>query len=60
MDKFEQLFAGGDTGHIEEAVCQLIVSGCDCAVDLGAAKHTLDAVGQLVAHPFMFDLHAPV
>jgi hypothetical protein len=46
--------------HAEEAVCQLVVSGGDGAVDLEMAEHALDAITLLVERPIIFDLHAAV
>ena len=60
VDKFEPVSCGGEMDHAEEAVGQLIVAGCDGAIDLEMAEHTLDAVALLVERPVMFDLHAAV
>lgn len=60
MDKFEPVFCGGDMDHSEEAIGQLIVAGCDGAVDLELPEHALDAVALLVERPIMLDFHAAV
>lgn len=46
--------------HSEEAIGQLIVAGCDGAVDLELPEHALDAVALLVERPIMLDFHAAV
>lgn len=48
VDKFEPVSGGGEMDHAEEAIGQLIVAGCDGAVDLEMTKHALDAVALLV------------
>ena len=60
VDKFEPVSGGGEMDHSEEAVGQLVVSGCDGAVDLELSKHALDAVALLVEFPIMLDFHAAV
>jgi hypothetical protein len=60
VDKFEPVSGGGEIGHSEEAVGQLIVSGGDSAVDLELSEHAFDAIALLVERPIMLDLHAAV
>lgn len=60
MDKFEPVSGGGKMDHSEEAIGQLIVSGCDGAVNLELSGHSLDAIALLVERSIMFDFHAAV
>ena len=46
--------------HAEEAFCELIISGCDGAVDFQAAKEALDVIAFPVERPVMFDLDPAV
>ena len=38
MDKFDPVSGDGEMDHAEEAVCQVVVAGCDGAVDLEVAE----------------------
>lgn len=56
MDKFEPVSGGGDVNHGEKAFGELIVSGCDGAVDFQSAEEAFDLVSLSVERPIMFDL----
>lgn len=60
MDKFEPVSGGGDVNHAEEAFGELIISGCDGAVDFQAAKEAFDMVSLPVEDRVMFDLDPAV
>ncbi len=60
VDKFEPVSGGGEMGHAEEAVGQLVVAGRDGTVDLKVAEHALDAIALLVERAVMLDLHTAV
>lgn len=60
VDKFEGVSSGSEMDHAKETIGQLVVAGCDDAIDFEVAEHALDAVALLVERPVMFDLHAAV
>lgn len=60
MDKFEPVSRGGEMDHGEEAFGELIVAGCDGAVDFQATEEAFDAVAFAIERPVMFDLDAAV
>ena len=60
MDKFEPVSGSGEVDHAEEATGQLIVSGCDGAVNLELAEHAFDAIALLVERPVIVDFRTAV
>jgi hypothetical protein len=55
VDEFEQVAGGGDLDHAEEALGELVVSGCYRAIDLEMTKHSLDTIALLVEDAVMDD-----
>ncbi|NIJ09434.1 hypothetical protein FHS31_003066 [Sphingomonas vulcanisoli] len=60
MDKFEPVSGGGDMDHAEEAFGELVVAGCDGAVDFKAAEEAFDMIAFLIERPVVFDLDPAV
>lgn len=60
VDKFEPVSGGGDVNHTEEAFGELVVAGCDGAVNFQAAKEAFDVVSFPVERAVMLDLDAAV
>jgi Ca2+-binding RTX toxin-like protein len=60
VDKFEPVSGGGDLDHAEEAFGELVVSGCDGAVDFQATEEAFDVVALFVEGAVMFDLDPAV
>ena len=60
VDKFEPVSGGGDMDHTEEAFGELIIPGCDGAVDFQAAEEPFDVVSFSVERPVVFDLDPAV
>jgi hypothetical protein len=60
VDKFEPMSGGGDMDHAEEAFGELIIPGCDGAVDFQAAEEAFDVVSVPVERLVMFDLDPAV
>jgi hypothetical protein len=56
VDKFEPVSGGGDVNHAEEAFGELVVAGCDGAVDFQATEEALDLIAFPVERPVMFNL----
>nr|WP_236622900.1 hypothetical protein [Kozakia baliensis] len=57
MDEFEPVSGGGYMDYAHETGGELIVSGCDGAVDFHLAEHALDTVALLIEHPVILDRH---
>ena len=55
MDKFEPVSDGGYVNHAQEAFGELIIPGCDGAVDFQATKEAFDVIALLVERPVIFD-----
>jgi hypothetical protein len=60
VDKFEPVSGGGDVNHTEEAFGELVISGCDGAVDFQTPQEAFDVIAVPVERPVMFDLDAAV
>ena len=60
VDKFEPVSDCGDMDDAEEALGELVVTGCDSAVDFHATKEAFDVVSFTVERPIMFDLYPAV
>ena len=60
VDRFEPVSGGGDMDHAEEAFGELVVSGCDGAVDFQASEEAFDVIAFLVERPVMLDLDTAV
>jgi hypothetical protein len=60
VDKFEPVSGGSDVYHAQEAFGELIISGCDGAVDFQATEEPFDAIAFPVEHPVMFDFDPTV
>jgi hypothetical protein len=56
VDKFDPISGGGNKDHTEEALGELIVPGCDSAVDFQTDKVALDIIVFLIERLVMFDL----
>jgi len=56
VDKFEPVSGGSDVNHAEEAFGELIISGCDGAIDFQAPEEAFDVVSFSVERAVMFDL----
>jgi hypothetical protein len=46
--------------HSEEGFGELVVSGCDGAIDFQVSEHALDTVALPVENPVVLDFHAAV
>ena len=60
VDKFEPVSGGGDMDHSEEAFGELVVAGCDGAIDFQAPKEAFDLISFPVECAVMFDLDPAV
>ena len=60
MDKFEPVSVCRDLDHAEEGFGELVVSGCDGAIDFQVSEHALDAVALLLENLVVLDFHAAV
>ncbi len=60
VDKFEPVSGRCDVNHAEEAFGELVVSGCDGAVDFQTPEEAFDVIALPVERPVMFDLDAAV
>nr|WP_244182042.1 hypothetical protein [Blastomonas natatoria] len=60
MDKFEPVSDCGDMDDAEETLGELVVTGCDSAVDFHATEEAFDVVSFTVERPIMFDLYPAV
>ena len=60
VDKFEPVFGSGDVNHAEEAFGELIIAGCNGAIDFQAAKEAFDVIALPVEGPVMFDFDPAV
>jgi len=60
VDEFEPVSGCGGMDHAHETGGELIVSGCDGAVDFHPAEHALDTVALLIERPVIPDRHPAI
>jgi len=60
LGKFEPVSGCGDMDHAHETGSELIVLGCDGAVDFHPAEHELDTVALLLERPVIPDRHPAI
>jgi hypothetical protein len=60
VDKLEPVSVGGDVDHAEEAFGELVISGCDGAIDFQADEEAFDVVSFPLECLVMFDFDPAV